>query len=424
MKKANMEKDSDWDSLMSKKEQAAKQADRDTEYNNTKDKLDVIGSKMTEQDLRQLESEGFPMESFTIDGLYEALNRVKAGSAVNEDKKSSMTTFDNNELIGRLMAENLPATSENITKLREALTFCSAASGMSDKAMQYLISTNSVLSAENIYQACYTGNAGKQGTTSKLSDQAWSELKSQVKDVIGEAGYEVNEENLKDARWLIENNLPLTADTFTDFKSLKQLQSTDKNALLNKMVEGMKDGINPKDVSLAEENSADPKKMIADIHSISDEAVAQAVREDGNLTIKRLVTIQESLSAQKTKKGTDTSESDPAEEPAQSDAQAENGGTAAGVKDYKYEEIKAKRQLEEIRLKMTLEAANNLEKKGFSIETEQLSKVVDALREQENSYYQNLLKEAGADTSDLSVQTLKETTQSIEQLKFMPNSIF
>jgi hypothetical protein len=76
--------------------------------------------------------------------------------------------------------------------------------------------------------------------------------------------------------------------------------------------------------------------------------------------------------------------------------------------------------MEEIRLKMTLEAAGKLEKKGFSIETERLEKVVEELRKLEESYYRSLLKEADADTLEQSVQLLKETTQNIESLKYIP----
>src|SRR5699024_2802027 len=63
------------------------------------------------------------------------------------------------------------------------------------------------------------------------------------------------------------------------------------------------------------------------------------------------------------------------------------------TKDYQYEEIRAQRQMEEIRLKMTYEAAQSLEKRGFSIETQQLEKVVEALKELEESYYKKMLYE-------------------------------
>ena len=74
------------------------------------------------------------------------------------------------------------------------------------------------------------------------------------------------------------------------------------------------------------------------------------------------------------------------------------------------EAIKAKRQLEEIRLKMTREVAYKLEKKGIQVRTERLEKVVEALRELEDQYYKDLLKAEHMDTSEQNIHILKETT--------------
>ena len=89
----------------------------------------------------------------------------------------------------------------------------------------------------------------------------------------------------------------------------------------------------------------------------------------------------------------------------------------------RYEEIKAQRQLEEIRLKMTLEAARRLEGKGISIDTEKLSKIVEELRELENDYYRRQFTEAGAAASEEALQTLKATTEGVEQLKSIPCAV-
>jgi len=222
----------------------------------------------------------------------------------------------------------------------------------------------------------------------------------------------------------------LTAETFTYKKELEEIKAnTNKDMVLDKIIEGMKSGTNPKDVSLLTEQEVSYEQVIADIHSISEETVTQAVKGDSEITIKSLLTIQESLSdGSKTKevttKDTITAETkivEPGTVVYDNDENTETAATSAT--DYQYEEIKAHRQLEEIRLKMTLEVATQLEKKGFSIETQRLEKVVDALRELEDSYYKELLKEADIEATELSLQTLKETTQSIESLKYIPSSV-
>lgn len=390
--------DNDWDKIIAKKEQTAKKADQEAEYQDTKNKLDKIASTLTEHDCSLLEKEGFQIEKFTVDGLVQTLNRVKTEDSKTENNAGEKTNSDyyDKEALGKwLKQENLPVTEDNLNKLSSALELSGCVANMDDKTMQYLIATDSEPSVQNIYKAYYSGNTM---TTDKLTDTDWNQLKNQVADVIQTAGYVVDDQNLADARWLIENNIPLTAETFTYKKDLDSIKSEDKEDVLNTMLNGMKEGINPNDVSLLAGATSDYEQIIADIHSISDEAVAQAVSQDSELTIGGLVTIQNTLASVEKSQ-------------------------AAGTKNYSYEELKARRQLEEIRLKMTVEAAANLEKNGISIDTEELSKVVEELRNQEDEYYRNLLKEADAEASDLSVQTLKETTQSIEQLRYMPCSV-
>ncbi len=428
--KATMVKESGWDTILSQREEAAKQAEKEKEAQETKDKLEEISSKFTQRDCQLLENEGFAIESMTISGLYNALNRVKASVADKEQKETGkMTSFGEEEIAARLKSENLPITTENLGKITKALELSDTATKLDDKTMQYLISSEAEPTIENIYKAYYSGNAVKQ-EQQPLSKAAWSELETQVKDVIGAAGYEVNEENLTDARWLIENKLPLTTETFQYKKELDDIASVvDKDLVLDKIITGMKNGTTPMEVSLALQEVTSPEQVLNDVNSIQDETITQAVKQDLELTIKRLMTLQESIASKSNTEEIKGSEGNAAianatAEEALAELTAESSEeVTTSEKDYRYEEIKAQRQMEEIRLKMTLEAAAKLEQKGISIETQRLEKVVEALRELEDNYYKELLSEAEVESSELSLQTLKETTESLEKLKFIPSSV-
>ncbi len=558
----------DFDAILSRQEQAAKRAGQETKYRETRDKLEQVSSKLTELDCRILEEEGFSVEDYTIEGLYEAVDRVKQkaeGATQKLTEKSN--SYDKETLSKRLKEENLPVTEDNLTKLSNALTLSGLVSKIDDKAMQCLISTEAVPSAQNIYKARYSISIKSRDNTEKLSSNAWDELENQVKEVIKSAGYEVNASNLADAKWLIENKLPLTEATLSYKKNLEELKSSkNSDETLDRMLQGMKKGIHPKDVSLMKEDSAWAGQVIAEIKSISEEAITHAVKDDDKMTLRKLVSIQQNLSPTTSSQNEDKTaifinktakeilksasdlvtqlagqnetnvdqelvssiteltndiakiastiaqEADKTDRISNKIAQEASdiigkaklvtkqvieikGGQEAGTgtkssleasqmvddisqkisdiakaaekliditqsdskpltkqslvsiaeaddqvpieeneigdiesadidtKDYLYEELKARRQLEEIRLKMTLEAAGNLEKKGITVETEELSKVVEELRKIEDNYYRKQLKEADADTSDLSIQTLKETTQSIDQLKALPCSV-
>ena len=66
---------------------------------------------------------------------------------------------------------------------------------------------------------------------------------------------------------------------------------------------------------------------------------------------------------------------------------AEKNNLSTVVNDTNPQYIRAKRQLEEIRLAMTAEANYALLKKGISIDTKPLEELVENLKEQENAIY-------------------------------------
>lgn len=395
--------DKDQDTFLNQKEQTSKQEKKEKEIQDTESKMGDIASKLTEQDYRTLLEEGFTVEDFTFSGLASALNRIKekgTGFSQNHAGKRKLA-YSEEDISARLTAGNLPATKETVQKVTTALALSDTAAKINGRTEKYLISQGLEPTIENIYKAYYSGNARKQEGFQTLSPEAWSELQPQVNEVIEGAGYEVNAENLEDAKWLIENNLPLTKQNFIYKKELDSIKEdtsrdTSKDVVLEKILVGMENGVAPKDVSLRKEPGISGEQIVSDIKSIQEETIVHAVEDNTELTIKKLIDRQM----------------------AEDTYQKIEEEAAVSI-----EAIKAQRQMEEIRLKMTMEVATKLEMKGFHIETEQLEKVVDALRKIEDSYYKGLLKEADADTLDTSIQILKETTQSIEKLKYIPSSV-
>jgi hypothetical protein len=475
--KAITVKEKDWETVLAQKEQAAKQASIEKATQESLGKLEEISIKFTEQDYKALEQEGFSAETMSVTGLYEAIDRIK--SITNQTNMgnpipatvSNTTKPTEAELTVRLQEENLPVTKQNVDRIFKALTLSDTVGKIDDKAMKYLISRDVQPTIENIYKAYYSGSAKYQEKKAQLTAEEWNELEGQVKEVIREAGYEITTENLSEAKWLLENKLPLTEKTFTYKKELKDIKTnTDTDMVLDRIMEGMKNGTAPGDVTLASQSISSLENVIASIHSIHGEAVTYAVQEKLTLNIKNLTMIQEDLNVGKiavapAKKEERTTESQAmdlqswkAERMIETDKIIDRNKAAADVtiedteakeivdiddmekneenitaeqhtgdnnpsNSREYEEAKAQRQLEEIRLKMTLEAAGRLEKKGIQIETEKLEKVVEELRKLEDSYYKKLLSEAEVASTPEALQTLRTTSQSVEQLKFLPAAV-
>lgn len=385
----------------------------------------------------------------------------KTDSDIKESKKNTVYNNeweilqDKAEIEEKLREMNIPATAENIAKLLKALSLSKAVTALDDKAMKYLIKNDVEPTIENIYKAQYSGSSKSR----PLSDMQWEELVKQAAQIIKEAGFMITEENLRTAKWLVDNQLPLTGETFSYRKELEDIKlNLDYEQLISKITDAMRAGIDPDKVRLSSGKDYTPDRLVEDIACIKEEAITQAVKSDEELTISRLVKIQHSLNtnpdrkqipeqsgrepnpeamiskAEHNKKSNKAEASKKTEISNKADNKANKVGMAevnAAEHEYKnitteiidenqYKEIKAKRQLEEIRLKMTLDTAAALQKKGIKVETLELTRVVEALRELENSYYVRLFKEIDAPATETDINLLRETTNSVEQLKTVP----
>lgn len=410
-----MRLDKDKDNFLTLQELRNKNAKKEKEINYIKNRMEEVVSKMTEQDYRLLEENGIAVDNLSMEQLCTELDRVKAEQKVQMENPIYLiqSELTQQQIEARLAAENLPVTKETVHKVATAMHLSSTVNQMDDKTVRALIANETEPTIANIYKACYSGETNIQEPSQSLDPQAWEELKDQVEEVIVSAGYELNQENLQDAKWLVENNLPLTKQTYTYKKELEEIKTErTREQILDRIMTQMKQGIAPLDASLHSKQEVSYEQLIADINSIPQETLVQAVQTKEELTIKNLASMAQNAVSEDTQQN--TIETDNAIE------MTENNELNHIKKDDTFEEIKALRQLEEIRLKMTKEAAARLESKGFHIETEQLEKVVDALREYEDSYYRELLKTADVEVSQTNVQRLKETTQSIEQLKQAP----
>ncbi|HKL79236.1 MAG TPA: DUF6240 domain-containing protein [Mobilitalea sp.] len=427
---AVMRQDADRDVLMSRKEHLEKQAEREKENQNTESKMNEIIARMSEHDYQTLAAEGFPVEDYSVTALYAALGRVKSAKweedrAQGKNWSGQENSKQNAKSLNEILKEaNLPANRDTVLKVRNALTINDSIKNLDDNAFEHLLRMEQPPTIENLYKAQYSSNA--KASEKPIMETDWKELVPQVREVIEEAGYEQNDENLERAKWLVEHQLPLTKDNFSYYSELKNTEVLpDKNEVIGKILKGLEEGIAPKDVLLLSGQQSLPQEVVEDINSIADEAILTAVKTDKEITIKVLTDISSKLQPQPELRTTENINS--VEDYTRQDSfdqKLERETKSQEITDrQQLEAITAQRQLEEIRLKMTVEVAVRLEGKGFHIETQRLEKVVEELRRLEDTYYRNLLAEADLEAEPEQVDLLKSTTQSLEQLKYTPSYV-
>lgn len=394
--------------------------EREQQITEEKRTLEDIANRMTSKDYEELMKEGSILEAYDVVRLDMALDRIKEQRAATEagiekevvsikeqekvmeetTEKSSTKgkTAAEKEIIERLMETNLPVTDENIEKISNALELAGDLKHLSDKDMNYLVGNHQDITISNLYKATYS-SGGR--TSNPLTDEAWNQIKGQAASILEEAGLEADQGNMEKARWLIENNIELNKENLLKLTELKDinnlLDSHDyKEELLHKIVDSVAKGIAPEQTPLGDGIRKSVEEVLDIINKATDSAIAKAAKDNSDVSLWDIKKAEKLLSG---------------EIPSNQPTPSEND----------IHLITARRQLEEIRLKMTVEAAGRLASKGFDLHTDSLAKIVQGLREEEDAYYNNLLKESKAVQSDENIQTLKDTVQKVNQLKELPS---
>ena len=413
--------EADQTSFNNRLEEAAENKDEEPEED-----LHDTANRMTGKDSEDLDAEGYDYKQYELERLERALSRIKEQRTEKEqnvDKQiESNKEFKEDvekiarhilksspyaeQIIERLENSNLPITEANISKILSGMNLSETIPNLSSESFEYLIDNELDITIGNVYKASYSA-FGKN--TSVLSDQDFESIKGQVDSVIADAGYEVTEETRNQARWILDNKL-------NNLTTLKDTYSS--SFVLDQIIHTMEQGIAVEDTVLTKESTDDVKKLIEDIKSITDQAITQTTEKyDGKEITLDLLKKEQKQINQNVVQVEDNKNTDKSGNPVVIDT------SAAVIDEIDIKAVKTKRQLEEIRLKMTLESGQKMSAKGIDINTTALEKVVEELRNIEDEYYKNLLRESGTTQTSENIAILRETTQKVNELKWMPSNL-
>lgn len=438
-----------------------------------KDFMIVMSSCVSGEDLQKMQEEGFTPGSTDVETYVTIVDRIKvtlakAGVEVTGyNDNLDLDTIEQivgsrtdagalvNELVGKLsdalQESDMPVTEENIAELVSAVMEASGIGELSDDAVKYLVVNGKAPTIENIYKAQYSstenirqsqgyysegqGSYGKY-YAKKADSINWSNLEGRIDSVVKEAGLDTDAgtkaQAAANAKWLVESGIELNADNLnkvTELRNLPLPMSRDDIAAM--CVTAMENGKAPSEADMRGERSvAEQAHEIAEqAGKISDEAV-HAVAESGKeMNIKNLAQAQEQIEKQQTdapqsESGHVGSADMAGTERATDTANEYDTDTAAGGANAEaLKEVQARRQLEEIRLMMTEEANRHLLKAGISIDTTELSKIVDALRAAEERINAVLFQGESAEENAERALLYEETLTRTKELSGMPAAV-
>lgn len=322
-----------------------------------------LARNLSSEELKQLAFMGIDVSSTKLSDIRGIVNTMR-GNAHRERVSQMLSDITAKEI----SPEDAPAVDiENISV------------GTSDEAFVYLVKNNLSMTKDNMYKAYYSGAGNSEKSGSAISDEVAEKMQPQIDKIIEQAGYEGDEMALAGARLLLDNNLPVTTDTITAYMDYQAYADGKNN------IEGLVIPDNENDIY---DIKAD--ELYNKVNSISADTIYDMSIHGKQLTI---------ASAYK----------------------YVNDNT-----DIKRDNLKAvsdMRLMEELRLSMTMDAARRLVNRDINIDTRELSKVVEELKNIEKELVNAQLSAEGVEPADENIAIYNELSEKVAGLGDAPASI-
>ena len=350
----------------------------------------VMATSMSADDVAKMADEGFSPSEMTDSETVTVLDKIKATlvkSGVNIDGFTDDLSKEEIEQIAgssayasaieaALKEAALPATLENVTEISEALNVSGELTIPSDDAKKYMINNCPEPTVNNFYIANHSSSADTSANRA-----------SYYMDETGYVG-----KNPTDAD--IESLSPQIEKIISDAGlSVNEQTINEAKWLINK------------DIPLTKENLTNLENLESVSFPLNTETVA--------------------LSA-----ASALAEGKNAKDGLLSDPESIHIKAAKFVESLNFDDVAKRRILEETRLILTLEASVSLLKKGINLDTKDLEKLVDDLKQAEKESYAPFLMDNDEvdikkydDELTLKLDVFKQTVIAIEHFKTAPLSV-
>lgn len=355
------------------------------------DYMTVMSHTLSEEDYAKAQEEGFDLGSMNPEETVTIVDKIKAelvrsgknvaGYTDDLDLETLTAILGSEALAGAVAqsfaAADLPLNRENLERVASAWTMAGELGAVEEGTARYLLDNGLDSEIWNLYLAENSGAAaGSAGTPAFAAEDVqgyyarnaeqrdWSELGGQIDNVIERSGRTPDEENREKAVWLLERELPLTAENLDRLEELQALELP----------------VTPEAFSRAVANAVAEGK----------DPVRATLGDTGETLYEKAVRVESFYRSDETW-------------------------------EQNRDNIVARRQLEEIRLRMTAEVNVKLLKSGFSIDTAPMEELVAALRKAEEELARQYFP--GDSQAVAKYQTFVRTEEVIRELPGLPAGV-
>ena len=391
---------------------------------------------LTGEDYQSMESEQGALEEYKASALDRTIERHKENRQWQqenvqkniENSKEYRETIKNlqeqgvTQLMDPAQIENalreadLPVTKANVARVASAVQMTTILPELSQDAEAYILENQMAPTIENLYHGQYSASGALD--ISVVDEEVWQQLQGQITGLLQENGISVDDTVLADAKWLFANEIAVTPENINAMQVMRDIsENMTPEKVLDQIIYAMQTGASPEQASLDDRQIVIAIDALQTLEGITLEDVENTVRNSG----------QSEVTLQQLKQSVDVRNSGQSERKDQdnvteaSEAQ-QNGGSQTDNRPIFSEMITVtQRQLEELRLRMTLPAAVRMAQKGIDIQVTPLKALVEELRQQEQEDYQEILPDIKLDESQW--DRVQDSIAQAEDIRKAPASI-
>ena len=387
-----------------------------------RDFMTVMSNSMSASDFQKMKEEGYDISSMEPEQAVTILDKIKtvlaqAGTHIQgyNDNLSveQITEITGNSGYAETIAKELayadaPVTEENMAQIDEAVDQALTMEEPGDGSKAYMIRNRLEPTLGNLYKAQHSSNNlnrqnrrtgyasnaySKQGMDvagirkTNVSEADYQQLEKEIKRRIEADDLEVNQDTFACGKWLLEKGLPVTGENIELLQGIESLEfPLDIKQMIRQAAQAISEGkspfqanLNHKGLSVYEEAA----KVYERYQKISFQAVDYVVNNGEKCNLQNLEAYDSALG-------------------------------------YSVPQIQARKTLEEVRLKMTVEANVKLLQSGYSIETAPMEDLIKRLEEAAKNLNESIF---GKEGSEQKAETFIKAQGYLKELPTLPISV-
>lgn len=343
------------------------------EAEKTVEALEYNAKVLSPEMMKELEEEGVSATDSDADLVKKSIENIVQNREIRKEnlakqvkklsenaeniKEISYGNIENGRLAKQLERSGMVVTKENIEKFSNAVDFAKdVIKNINEPAVSHIIEADLPETISNIYKSEHTESYSEVSQTIE-KEETWFKIENQAVNLLESKGVTADKDSLGAAKWLFTKGMEITPASVAKYLSLNELKSDIGSLkgienLTEKLIKGVSEGKEVSDVVIGTANNKQAGYVV------------NYFRRTTEITIT---------------------------------------------------EMSQRRNLEEIRLKLTEQSALSMLNKGIKIDVTDLKGLVENLRKEEESYYKELLDGAKTlEKNDLS--DTKSTTSNVNKI--------